>query len=108
VKVFYADCSLDAASKREEIDLAEAGAPNHEMIKKHYLFEIVQARTEEILRKINQELHAIKRIGLLPAGVRFKQGFGGDLVQFPGTFDYVTKQGYYFIYKLFRGFGKFI
>jgi lipid II:glycine glycyltransferase (peptidoglycan interpeptide bridge formation enzyme) len=46
--------------------------------------------------------------GQTPGFVRFKQGFGGDLVQFPGTFDYVTKQGYYFIYKLFRGFGKFI
>lgn len=74
IKLFYADCSLDTGSKREEIDLAEAGSPNHEMIKKHYLFEIVQARTEEILRKINQELHAIKRIGLLPAGVVFTGG----------------------------------
>ncbi len=74
VKIFFADCYAESVSKREEFDLSEAGSPSQEMVKKHYLFEIVQARTEEILRKINHELHAIKRIGLLPAGVVFTGG----------------------------------
>jgi cell division protein FtsA len=86
-KVTYGDCSVTSISKREEIDLFELGAPDHEIVKKHYLSEIVQARVEEILRRINQELTIIKRNGLLPAGAVFT-GSGSKI---PGLTDFGKK-----------------
>lgn len=39
------------------------------------------------------------------AGItRFKKGFGGEVVKYPGTFDYVLKPLEYRLYKLFRFF----
>ena len=70
-KIMYGDCAAMSVSKREEIDLFDLGSPEHEIIKKYYLSEIIHARVEEILKKINQELQNIKRVGLLPAGVVF-------------------------------------
>lgn len=69
VKVQYGDCEPREISKREEIDLLELGAPDHELVKKQYISEIIEARVEEILQKIDGELGRIKRSGLLPAGV---------------------------------------
>ncbi|HLD61120.1 MAG TPA: cell division FtsA domain-containing protein, partial [Patescibacteria group bacterium] len=74
VKIEYGSCLPGETGKRDEIDLYELGAPGHEMVKKQYVSEIVEARVEEILRKIEQELLAIKRAGLLPAGVVFTGG----------------------------------
>ena len=37
------------------------------------------------------------------AGVtRFKKGFGGEQVNYPGTFDMVVSKKWYLIYKVFR------
>jgi cell division protein FtsA len=74
-------------SKREEIDLFEVGSTEHESVKKHYLSEIIQARVEEILRRINLELQNIKRAGLLPAGAIFTGG-GSKL---PGLIELAKK-----------------
>lgn len=68
VKLEHGDCTPGLVSKREEIDLYELGAPEHEIVKKQYVSEIIEARAEEILQKINQELTRIKRNALLPAG----------------------------------------
>lgn len=68
VKLEHGDCTPGLVSKREEIDLYELGAPEHEIVKRQYVSEIIEARAEEILQKINQELTRIKRSGLLPAG----------------------------------------
>lgn len=74
VKIEYGSCLPGEVGKRDEIDLYELGAPEHEIIKKQYISEIVEARMEEILRKIEQELLTIKRAGLLPAGAVFTGG----------------------------------
>lgn len=74
VKVTYGDCSPDSVSKREQIDLYEVGGPEHEIVKKDYVRDIIQARAEEILRKVNAEFAAAGRSGLLPAGVVFTGG----------------------------------
>lgn len=37
-----------------------------------------------------------------PGVTRFKQGFGGEVIEYPGTFDVVFKPFYYFIYNLLR------
>ncbi len=74
VKLTYGNCYTESVSKRDEIDMYELGAPEHEIIKRQYLLEIIQARAEEILRKINQEFNHIHRSGLLPAGIVFTGG----------------------------------
>lgn len=88
VKVEYGDCAPEQVSKREEIDLYDLGSPTHEVVKKQYISEIIQARVEEILNKIDQELLKIKRNGLLPAGAVFTGG-GAKL---PGLIDLAKKQ----------------
>lgn len=69
VKIEHGDCTPGEVSKREEIDLFDLGAPEHEIVKKQYVSEIVEARVEEILHKVDQELQRIKRNGLLPSGI---------------------------------------
>lgn len=87
VKINYADCTLGATAKDEQFDLAELGGSEHELIKKQYLFEIVQARVEELLTKIYQELQRCKKTTLLPAGVIFTGG-GAKL---PGLIELAKK-----------------
>ncbi len=87
VKISEGDCFAATISKREELDLYEVGAPEHELVRKQYLIEIIQARMEEILQKINQELKRSGREGLLPAGVVFTGG-GSKL---PGLVDLAKK-----------------
>ena len=87
-KIEHGDCTPGQVSKREEVDLYDLGNPTHELIKKQYISEIIEARVEEILHKIDQELMKIKRNGLLPAGVVFTGG-GAKL---PGLVDLAKKQ----------------
>lgn len=74
VKLQYVDCSPANFNKNDEFDLYDAGSPDHELIKKQYLLEIVRARVEEILKKIDREFGVAKRAGMLPAGVVFTGG----------------------------------
>ncbi|MBI2444251.1 MAG: cell division protein FtsA [Candidatus Magasanikbacteria bacterium] len=69
VKIEYGECLPAAVSKRDEVDLFALGSPEHEAVKRQYISEIIEARAEEILRKIDGELSRVKRSGLLPAGV---------------------------------------
>lgn len=78
VKVEYGDCRPDPSSKKDEIDLFELGSGEHELVKKKYLTEIISARVEEVLQKVDNELRKIQRSGLLPAGVVFT-GAGAKL-----------------------------
>lgn len=87
VKIEHGDCTPQEVSRREEINLQELGAPESEVVKKQYISEIIEARVEEILNKINQELVRIKRNGLLPAGVIYTGG-GAKL---PGLVDLSKK-----------------
>lgn len=87
VKLEYGDCRVDLSSKKDEIDLFEAGSGEHELIKKKYLNEIISARAEEVLQKVDNELRKIQRSGLLPAGVVFT-GAGAKL---PGLIELSKK-----------------
>ena len=78
VKIEHGDSNPDPTSKKEDIDLFDVGAPDHEILKKKFLSEIVSARVEEILQKVDDELRKIQRSGLLPAGVVFT-GAGAKL-----------------------------
>jgi cell division protein FtsA len=87
VKVEYGDCRVDLSSKKDEIDLFELGSGEHEVIKRKYLTEIISARVEEVLQKVDNELRKIQRSGLLPAGVVFT-GAGAKL---PGLIELSKK-----------------
>ncbi len=86
-KLEFGDCTADTFGKHDEIDLALAGASEHEMVKKKYLSEIINARMEEILQKIDVELRKAGRSGLLPAGIIFT-GAGAKL---PGLVEVAKK-----------------
>ncbi len=87
VKVEYGDCRPDTTSKKDEIDLFDLGSGEHELVKKKYLVDIISARVEEILQKVDNELRKIQRSGLLPAGVMLTGG-GAKL---PGMVDMAKK-----------------
>lgn len=87
VKIEYGDCFSNTVSKKEEIDLYELGAGEHENVKRKYLSEIIEARVEEIMQKIDDELRKVGRSGMLPSGVVFTGG-GAKL---PGITDAAKK-----------------
>lgn len=78
VKKEFGDCRPDKATSKDQVDLYEAGAEEHELVKQRYINEIIQARVEEILQKVDEELRKVQRSGLLPAGVVFT-GAGSNL-----------------------------
>lgn len=86
-KIKYGDSWVENSNKKDEIDLFELGAGDHDIIKRRYLSEIIEARVEELLFKIDQELRKINRSGLLPAGVVFTGG-GAKL---PGLIEMAKK-----------------
>ncbi|KKR34714.1 MAG: Cell division protein ftsA [Candidatus Magasanikbacteria bacterium GW2011_GWA2_40_10] len=87
VKIEYGDCGLDSTSKKEDVDLFDIGAPDHQIVKRKFLSVIISARVEEILQKVDDELRKIQRSGLLPAGVVFT-GAGAKL---PGLVELAKK-----------------
>lgn len=59
--------------KDDEIDIsdlvnAEEVSDDISVISRHYVAEIIEARVEEILEKVDEELKKIERSGMLPAG----------------------------------------
>ncbi len=74
VKLQYASALPKVFNKNDKIDLKELGVQDSEEVSLKYVSQIVEARTEEMLEKIDKELKAIGRSGLLPAGVIFTGG----------------------------------
>ncbi len=78
VKTEYGECVAKDIPKKEKIDLKEAGAEVGEEVSRKYIAEIIGARVEEILEKVDKELVKIDRSHLLPAGAVFT-GAGAKL-----------------------------
>ncbi len=74
VKIEYGNAVTKGIHKRETIDLADLGADETEEVSKKYVAQIIQARVEEILEKVDDELARIGRSRILPAGVVFTGG----------------------------------
>lgn len=55
--------------KKEEINLRDFGGLDEEFVSRKYVADIIEARIEEIFDKVNIQLKAIGRSGLLPGGV---------------------------------------
>ncbi|MDD4412568.1 MAG: cell division protein FtsA [Patescibacteria group bacterium] len=74
VKILYGSANASRFNKTDEIDITEIIreenlADETNIISKHYVAEIIQARVEEILEKIDEEFKKIGKSGMLPAGV---------------------------------------
>jgi len=83
IKLKYANASSKDISKKDEVNISELSkeeelGDDDEMISRKYVAEITEARAEEIMEKVDEELKKIDRSGMLPAGV-FLIGGGAKL-----------------------------
>jgi len=69
IKLRYATCVPDDVPKKDEINLAELGAPEEEFVGRRFIADITEARVSEIFEHVDRELQKIDRSGMLPAGV---------------------------------------
>ena len=74
VKLQHASANPSDCLKKEEINLGELGAQEDEMVSRKYVCQIVEARLEELMEKIDKEFKKVGRSGMLPAGVVFTGG----------------------------------
>ncbi len=86
-KIEYGHCIPESTDRRTTIDLQDVGASSSEVIKQRYANEIINARVEEILQKVDEELRKVQRSGLLPSGIVFTGG--GSKI--PGMVDCAKK-----------------
>lgn len=68
LKLKYGSANSRSISKKDEINLAEEGLAEDEIISRRALAEIIEARAEEIFSKVNAEFKKIGRAGILSAG----------------------------------------
>ena len=83
IKKEFGSCNPTEIDREEEADIRELVKEEDinddiETISTHYVAEIIEARVEEILEKIDGEFKKIDRSGMLPAGVVFV-GNGAEL-----------------------------
>lgn len=83
IKREYGTCNPALVDREEEVDVRnlvkeEDVNDDIETVSRHYVSEIIEARVEEILDKIDNELKYIDRSGMLPAGAVFV-GSGAEL-----------------------------
>lgn len=69
VKVKYGTVLVDEASEVEKVDLSGIDLKEEGIVSKRYIAEIVEARVEEIFKKVREELRKINKDGQLPGGV---------------------------------------
>lgn len=74
IKIKYGSAKSDKFTKKDEIDitelLTEEGLSDESpVISERYVAEIIEARVEELMSKIDQEFKKVDRSGMLPAGV---------------------------------------
>src|SRR3989339_1036420 len=69
VKIRHGSALPDAIQRKEEIDLAECGAPESEFVGRRFVVDIIEARVQELFEKMDGELRKVERSGMLPAGV---------------------------------------
>lgn len=69
IKLEYGSASSKGVQKRDELDLSEFEGGEPTMVSKKYVAEIIEARVEEILDRLDAELKKVDRSGKLPAGV---------------------------------------
>ena len=88
IKLEYGTALPKSVNKKEEINLEEIDEAESESVNRKYVAEIIEARAEEILEKVNQEFKKVDRAGMLPAGVVLTGG-GAKL---PGLVELAKKK----------------
>lgn len=83
VKLGVATATPQQFSKKDEVNLKDLGAAEDEMVSLKYIAQIVLARVDELLERIDGELAKCGKAGMLPAGVILTGG-GAKL---PGIVD---------------------
>lgn len=83
VKLRYGTALPEDVDRHEDIDLSDISSDEDGLVSRRHIAEIIEARFEEVFRFVDDELKAIGRSGLLPAGVFFTGG-GAKL---PGAVD---------------------
>ncbi len=79
IKIEHGSANSDKFSKDDEVDVShlveeEELSDDISVVSKKYVSEIIEARVEEILEKVDNELKKIDRSGMLPAGAVFVGG----------------------------------
>jgi len=88
IKLTYGNCDPAKVDKKDEIDLSEFSDIETGKIVIKQIVDIIEARVEEILNMVDEELKKVERSGLLPAGIIFTGG-GAKL---PGLIDCAKRQ----------------
>ncbi|PIZ74292.1 cell division protein FtsA [Candidatus Peregrinibacteria bacterium CG_4_9_14_0_2_um_filter_41_14] len=83
VKIEYGTCMPDDIPDREIIDLSLMSKTDLQQIPRKHLSEIIQARYHELFMLVKEELKAVHRDGMLPAGAVLT----GGGVKIPGIID---------------------
>ncbi|MDH4330140.1 MAG: cell division protein FtsA [Candidatus Moranbacteria bacterium] len=87
IKLEFGTASMEGVDYDEEIDLSLIDSNETESVSRYHVMEIIDARMEEIFNMVNDELRAIRKDGLLPAGVVLVGG-GSEL---PGVVEFSKK-----------------
>ncbi|MBI3291122.1 cell division protein FtsA [Candidatus Falkowbacteria bacterium] len=74
IKLEYGSASAGGVGKRDEIDIGEMEGRESSLVSKKYVAEITEARVEEILDKVDNQLKKLDKSGKLPAGIVFTGG----------------------------------
>ncbi len=83
IKIEYGTTVPDDVNERETIDLSLISKIDNQKVSKKHMAEIIQARYHEIFVMVKDELRAIGRDGMLPAGAILT----GAAVKMPGCLD---------------------
>jgi len=83
IKIEYGTTTPDEVNDRETIDLSLISKIDNQKVSKKHLSEIINARYHEIFVMVKDELRAIGRDGMLPAGAILT----GASVKMPGCLD---------------------
>jgi len=83
IKIEYGTTAPEEVNDRETIDLALISKIDNQKVSKKHLAEIIEARYHEIFIMVKDELRAIARDGMLPAGAILT----GAGVKMPGCLD---------------------
>jgi len=87
LKIEHGNCTSEAQNSREEFDLFEYGAFDHDKVKEKEMAMIISARVEEIMFLIDKELKKIGKSGMLPSGAVFI----GGTAKLPGILEVARK-----------------
>lgn len=81
IKLKYGHCRHKEVSEKDKIDLSEIDIKEEGIISRRHLAEIIEARYEEILKMVKDELKSIGKESLLPAGAIVT----GGVAKMPGA-----------------------